>query len=173
LRPIQNQPSEIRRCHEVKVECRDIVGRRRAVRVILLPDNTIALIVPPGEVALLGPDEVLQLRTALRQAVFIACDVLSGNDGLYAAPPSSFLCATIPCADAVGRKRAISVRSMSEQPVVLIAPAGGVAVLQPLQVGRMRATLRDARAIALHRETLASEAMQVASPADELQRVVA
>jgi hypothetical protein len=41
---------------------------------------------------------------------------------------------------------------MSGQPVVLIAPAGGVAVFQPLQIGRMRATLRDTRAIALHRE---------------------
>lgn len=169
----QNESSAIHTSHKVKVGCRDVVGRRRLIHVILLPDNMIALIFPPGEIAVLGPDEVLELRSELRQAVFMACDALPEEAGPCMASPQNFLSAAIPCTDASGRAQAICVRSMSGQPVVLIAPAGGVAVLQPLQVGRMRATLRDVRAVALHRETFVSDVIRVVPLAYDSQRVMA
>lgn len=50
---------------------------------------------------------------------------------------------TIPCRDMAGRRRNVTV-FVSEGKVVLIAPAGETAVLGPLEVGRLRAALRDA-----------------------------
>jgi hypothetical protein len=48
----------------------------------------------------------------------------------------------ITCHDLVGRRRSIVVFADAGR-VVLIAPAGETAVLTPLEVGRLRAALRD------------------------------
>jgi hypothetical protein len=149
------------------------VGRRRFVRVFLSSDNTIALAVPPGEVAIFSPDEALELRAVLRQAAFIACDALPEDDSSHAAPQLNYLSSTIPCVDAIGRQRALTVASRSGEPVVLIAPAGGVAVLRPLQIGSLRGALRDVRAAALAPRTLARDATQPESLVREPERVVA
>ncbi|MGH3451706.1 MAG: hypothetical protein ACRDQW_13475 [Haloechinothrix sp.] len=50
---------------------------------------------------------------------------------------------TIACRDLAGRRRTVTV-SVREGKVVLIAPPGETAVLAPLDVGRLRAALRDA-----------------------------
>lgn len=50
---------------------------------------------------------------------------------------------TIACRDLAGRRRNLTV-FVSEGKVVLIAPPGETAVLAPLDVGRLRAALRDA-----------------------------
>jgi hypothetical protein len=50
--------------------CRDIARRRRKVVVTVTDDGLIALAVPPGEVALLEPLQVGQLRAQLRAAIF-------------------------------------------------------------------------------------------------------
>lgn len=50
---------------------------------------------------------------------------------------------TIACRDLAGRRRNVTVYA-SEGKVVLIAPPGETAVLGPLDVGRLRAALRDA-----------------------------
>ncbi|PXY27608.1 hypothetical protein [Prauserella muralis] len=49
----------------------------------------------------------------------------------------------VTCRDLAGRKRELTVFVSSER-VVLIAPPGEAAVLAPLDVGRLRAALRDA-----------------------------
>jgi hypothetical protein len=49
--------------------CRDIAGRRREVLVLPTDDERVALVVPPGEVAVLEPLEVGRLVGALRDAV--------------------------------------------------------------------------------------------------------
>lgn len=50
---------------------------------------------------------------------------------------------TIACRDLAGRRRTVQVL-VSEGKVVLVAPPGETAVLAPLDVGRLRAALRDA-----------------------------
>ncbi|ASR39125.1 hypothetical protein BAY61_09295 [Prauserella marina] len=49
----------------------------------------------------------------------------------------------ISCRDLAGRRRELTVFVSSDR-VVLIAPPGEAAVLAPLDVGRLRAALRDA-----------------------------
>jgi hypothetical protein len=49
----------------------------------------------------------------------------------------------VSCRDAAGRRREIVVFTDRGQ-VVLVAPPGETAVLSPLEVGRLRAALRDA-----------------------------
>lgn len=49
----------------------------------------------------------------------------------------------VSCRDLAGRRREVTVMVSSER-VVLIAPPGEAAVLTPLDVGRLRAALRDA-----------------------------
>lgn len=173
LHPTKIQPSETRRPQEIKVRCRDVVGRRRFIRVVLLQGRTIALIVPPGEVAVLNSDDVLHLRSALREAVFVACDALGGGDCSHAALDLSFLSCTIPCEDAAGRPRTITVTATSGEPVMLIAPAGGVAVLQPLQTGSLRGALRDMRLIVLDGQTASLDVVEPESAHREPERVVA
>jgi hypothetical protein len=53
---------------EWSVNCRDIAGRRRELTLIVCQDK-IALVVPPGETAVLSPQEAGRLRAALREAV--------------------------------------------------------------------------------------------------------
>ncbi|MET8763081.1 hypothetical protein [Lentzea sp. NPDC004782] len=173
LHPTKSQSSETRRPQEIKVRCRDIVGRRRFIRVVLLQGSTIALIVPPGEVAVLNSDDVLHLRGALRQAVFVACDALDGGDYSHAATDLSFLSCTIPCEDAVGRQRTITVTATSGEPIMLIAPAGGVCVLQPLQTGSLRGALRDMRLVVLGGQAASLDVVQPESARREPERVVA
>lgn len=50
---------------------------------------------------------------------------------------------SISCRDLAGRKRNVTVFVSSDK-VVLVAPPGEAAVLGPLDVGRLRAALRDA-----------------------------
>lgn len=47
------------------------------------------------------------------------------------------------CRDVAGRRREILVCTEGDH-VVLVAPPGETAVLSPLEVGRLRAALRDA-----------------------------
>ncbi|SFO89770.1 hypothetical protein SAMN05421810_101327 [Amycolatopsis arida] len=49
----------------------------------------------------------------------------------------------ISCRDIAGRRRELTVFVSSDR-VVLVAPPGEAAVLAPLDVGRLRAALRDA-----------------------------
>ncbi|MEV0086640.1 MULTISPECIES: hypothetical protein [Saccharopolyspora] len=49
----------------------------------------------------------------------------------------------VSCRDVAGRRRDMSV-FVNQENVVLIAPPGETAVLSPLEVGRLRAALRDA-----------------------------
>ncbi|TCP46842.1 hypothetical protein EV191_113121 [Tamaricihabitans halophyticus] len=49
----------------------------------------------------------------------------------------------VNCQDMAGRKRGLTVSAANGR-VVLIAPPGEAAVLNPLDVGRLRAALRDA-----------------------------
>lgn len=50
---------------------------------------------------------------------------------------------TVSCRDLAGRKRELTVFVSGER-VVVVAPPGETAVLAPLDVGRLRAALRDA-----------------------------
>lgn len=50
---------------------------------------------------------------------------------------------SINCRDLAGRRRDVTVFVSSDK-VVLVAPPGEAAVLGPLDVGRLRAALRDA-----------------------------
>ncbi|NYI86211.1 hypothetical protein HNR68_004841 [Saccharopolyspora hordei] len=47
------------------------------------------------------------------------------------------------CRDVAGRRRDLSV-FINQGDVVVVAPPGETAVLSPLEVGRLRAALRDA-----------------------------
>ncbi|WP_216216022.1 hypothetical protein [Amycolatopsis aidingensis] len=49
----------------------------------------------------------------------------------------------ISCRDLAGRRRELTVFVSSDR-VVLVAPPGEAAILAPLDVGRLRAALRDA-----------------------------
>jgi hypothetical protein len=48
-----------------------------------------------------------------------------------------------PCRDEAGRRRKILVLATDDDHVALVFPPGAVAVLEPLQAGRLRAALRD------------------------------
>jgi hypothetical protein len=48
-----------------------------------------------------------------------------------------------PCRDGAGRKREILVFPTNDRRVALAFPSGEVAVLEPLQAGRLRGALRD------------------------------
>ncbi|WP_033295299.1 hypothetical protein [Amycolatopsis jejuensis] len=50
----------------------------------------------------------------------------------------------IGCRDLAGRRRDVTVFVSSDDKVVVVAPPGEAAVLGPLEVGRLRAALRDA-----------------------------
>ncbi|MBB5153167.1 hypothetical protein BJ970_000701 [Saccharopolyspora phatthalungensis] len=49
----------------------------------------------------------------------------------------------VSCRDVAGRRRDMSV-IVNQGNVVVVAPPGETAVLSPLEVGRLRAALRDA-----------------------------
>jgi hypothetical protein len=50
---------------------------------------------------------------------------------------------SVTCRDVAGRKRDLTVL-VRQGRVVLVAPPGEMAILSPLDVGRLRAALRDA-----------------------------
>ncbi|ASO18943.1 hypothetical protein FHR81_001209 [Actinoalloteichus hoggarensis] len=50
---------------------------------------------------------------------------------------------SVNCRDVAGRKRDLTVY-VNEGQIVIVAPPGETAVLAPLEVGRLRAALRDA-----------------------------
>ncbi|RZQ59714.1 hypothetical protein [Amycolatopsis suaedae] len=50
---------------------------------------------------------------------------------------------SVSCRDLAGRKRDLTIFTSNDR-VVLVAPPGEAAVLGPLDVGRLRAALRDA-----------------------------
>ncbi|WP_236789444.1 hypothetical protein [Amycolatopsis sp. GM8] len=58
---------------------------------------------------------------------------------------------TVSCRDLAGRKRDLTVFISSDR-IVVVAPPGEAAVLEPLDVGRLRAALRDA-VVAIGRRT--------------------
>jgi hypothetical protein len=49
-----------------------------------------------------------------------------------------------PCRDETGRRARLLVAPVGDGKVVVIVPRGGVAVMTMLEVGQMRAALRDA-----------------------------
>lgn len=57
----------------------------------------------------------------------------------------------VNCRDAAGRRRDMSV-FVDRGNVVVVSPPGATAVLSPLEVGRLRAALRDAAVVAASRE---------------------
>jgi hypothetical protein len=66
--------------------CRDVAGRRREILVVPTDDGRIALVVPPGEVALLAPLQTGRLRAALRDAVFALDDPVTREEHVHAIP---------------------------------------------------------------------------------------
>lgn len=51
---------------------------------------------------------------------------------------------SVGCRDLAGRRRDLTVFVGTDDKIVLVAPPGEAAVLGPLEVGRLRAALRDA-----------------------------
>lgn len=70
---------------------------------------------------------------------------------------------TVACRDLAGRRRSVTVIA-SEGKVVLVAPPGEAAVLAPLDVGRLRAALRDAIVSAEDPATLENSSTERRSP---------
>ncbi len=60
------------------IQCRDPFGRKRAVQVFLSATGHVALQVPPGESAILGPVAVGELHDALDRAA-VAAHQLGGR----------------------------------------------------------------------------------------------
>lgn len=50
---------------ERTVQCDDATGRQRSLKVFPSEDNRVALQSPPGELVILGPASVRQLKVAL------------------------------------------------------------------------------------------------------------
>jgi hypothetical protein len=67
--------------------CRDIAERRREILVVPTDDDRVALVFPPGEVAVLEPLQVGRLRAALRDVVF-ALDKPEARDQYQQAIPT-------------------------------------------------------------------------------------
>lgn len=66
--------------------CRDIAGRRREILVVPTEGARVALIVPPGEVAILEPLEVGRLIGAFRDAVRALDNPETWRDHRHAIP---------------------------------------------------------------------------------------
>lgn len=128
------------------VRCRDVAGRRRTVLVRAACRGRVLIVVPPGEVAEFTAEEAHHLWTVLRVAVVDAAGIRrpsrSGRPSTNRAACGRF---AVPCLDALGRDdRAVAISPLRDGQVRISAPAGGVAVLEPLNVGALRAALRDA-----------------------------
>nr|WP_246477733.1 hypothetical protein [Saccharothrix ecbatanensis] len=66
--------------------CRDIAGRRREILVLPTGNDRVALVFPPGEVAVLRPLQVGRLRDALRDAVLALDDPETRDQHQHAVP---------------------------------------------------------------------------------------
>lgn len=66
--------------------CRDVAGRRREILVLPTDDDRVALVFPPGEVAVLEPLQVGRLRAALRDAVFALDEHATREDHQHTVP---------------------------------------------------------------------------------------
>ncbi len=124
----------------VAVRCHDVARRRRQVLVTLLNAGRVAVTVPPGEVAVFELDQAARLREVLRAAVIEGAAAAYAEEREAVAPFK----ATVRCADAMDRDRAMTITSDDRGRVAVGAPAGGVAVFRPLELGRLRAALRAA-----------------------------
>jgi hypothetical protein len=122
----------------VMVPCRDIARRPRGVWVIPLLDQRLMVVTPPGEVAELTLEEAEALQRALRAAVPLAAVECIPKLRVL----ETFTCA-VPCSDALGRRRAMTIAGHDGR-VVVAAPAGGIAVFRPLGVDPFRAALHAA-----------------------------
>lgn len=131
----------------VAVRCHDVAGRRRKVQVRITETGHVAVIVPPGETAEFTVDEAHDLWLVLRLAVIKAAGV--GCPDADARPEHSYREVAgqfvVPCLDAVGRAdRSVIISPATRGRVLFRAPAGGTAVLAPLQVGALRGALHAA-----------------------------
>ena len=66
--------------------CRDIAGRRGEILVIPTDDDRVALVFPPGEVAVLDPLQAGRLRGALRDVVFALDEPATRDEHQHAIP---------------------------------------------------------------------------------------
>jgi len=66
--------------------CRDVAGRRREILVLPTDDDRVALVFPPGEVAVLEPLQVGRLRAALRDSVLALDDRETRDQHQHAVP---------------------------------------------------------------------------------------
>ena len=121
------------------VPCRDVAHRRREVFVTPLPNGRVMVMIPPGEVAEFELEEVEELRAELRSATIHA--TVEPRPAMGACGSFS---GTIPCSDAMGRERAVTVTTRRGGRVAVAAPPGGVAIFWPPRVGPFRAALRKA-----------------------------
>jgi hypothetical protein len=125
----------------VTLRCDDVGRRRRVVAVEPLPDGRVMVAVPVGEVADLEPDDAERLRAVLDQFT-------AASPAVKADPVVSLwvpFTDTLPCADALGRPRGMTVTTRRVVGrVSVIAPAGAIAVFHSHEVARVRAALRAA-----------------------------
>ena len=155
----------------VAARCRDVARRRRDLLITTLIDDRIALTVPPGEVAILSAIEVDNLRDHLRTAAFNSAGALLDDErGLV--PPPNLMRIEVPCADAASRRRTLTIVSAVDQPVTLLAPAGGIAVLWISQIGHLRYLLRQAQ-LRVADASSGDEVMQAASSVRDHNLMVA
>ncbi|WP_020663234.1 hypothetical protein [Amycolatopsis benzoatilytica] len=66
--------------------CRDIAGRRREILVLPTDDDRVALVFPPGEVAVLEPLQAGRLRAALRDALFALDEAAMRGEHEHSVP---------------------------------------------------------------------------------------
>jgi hypothetical protein len=123
----------------VSVACRDVAGRRRVALAMPLPDQRVMVFVPPGEVADLEVAEAARLREVLH--AFAPTHRVESSSGVTVWGPYS---GTVPCADAIGRPRAVTVVTTPYGRVKVVAPAGAVAVFAPMGLVSFGSMLRAA-----------------------------
>ncbi len=119
------------------VACLDVSHRRREVLVEQLPDQRVMVVVPPGEVADLDTAETERLREVLH--TFAPTQRVEPTSGVTLWGPYS---GAVPCCDAIGRPRAVTVVTTRLGRVKVAAPAGAVAVFAPIGLMSFGATLR-------------------------------
>lgn len=66
--------------------CRDVAGRPREIVILPTDDDRVALVFPPGEVAVLEPLQAGRLRAALRDAVFALNEPATREEHQHTVP---------------------------------------------------------------------------------------
>ncbi|TVT61896.1 hypothetical protein FNH05_01885 [Amycolatopsis rhizosphaerae] len=66
--------------------CRDVASRRREILILPTDDDRVALIIPPGEVAVLEPLQAGRLRAALRDALLALEEPATREQHQYTVP---------------------------------------------------------------------------------------